>query len=392
PACSKPTRPPAQYDHICLDMNQILHYAIRKLGKSNSEKKMYRFMFRLLDEVFLLARPVKSVVFAFDGPAPFAKFNLQRSRRTRDTVSNQLSPGTEFMTSMEEVVSVYLLQRLRRPAFANLTYYISDAETPGEGEIKIIQWINRYLSMVNSNDSIALYSADSDMVVQAMCINITNHVYIMQREHAKTNLCNISSIINTIARSSLESHALELSTDAVRAEVLNHVFLLLLRGNDYLPSLGATAKINTMQTYRLAFLSQMSTADRQLFRDDVSRFNYPALYLLMQSFGHDRHAASNNDFLGPYSLADVLTKLLYFQKLAFVWDDVIAHSAPPSSPCAIALLPCPSEQLLVVPLGRQGLSPRLIPAQEILHVFPYPSYRCVYVCVRAHLPACGCIG
>eukprot|EP01031_Cornospumella_fuschlensis_P030385 gene30385-36713_t len=346
-------------------MNQILHSAIRKLGKSNNEKKMYGFMFFVLDEVFRLARPTKSVVFAFDGPAPFAKLNLQRSRRTKDSVANQLSPGTAFMEDMEEIMLAYLLQRLRRPQFEKLNYYISGAETPGEGEIKIIQWVNRFLPKDGCDDSIVLYGADSDMVVQAMCVNTTRKVFVIQSDPAKINLCNVSTIVNTIVGGNLGANPCE---ESVRAEVLNHVFLLLLRGNDYLPSLGGTSKINSLQVYRKAFQSSMD--DRRLFREGVSKFNYAALFQLMQSFGQDRHDISNSNFVGPFSLSDVLIKLLYFRNQAFVWDEyVLEHSAGGQA----SSLPCPPEQLLVVPLSCQGLPARHIPAEQIVSSFPFPS-------------------
>jgi hypothetical protein len=43
----------------------------------------------------------KSVVFAFDGSAPFAKLEVQRSRREVDITRAEISPGTSYSRKLQ---------------------------------------------------------------------------------------------------------------------------------------------------------------------------------------------------------------------------------------------------------------------------------------------------
>ncbi|CAN0559394.1 unnamed protein product, partial [Ectocarpus sp. 12 AP-2014] len=94
------------FDHVCIDMNQILHVAMRK---ARDEDHAIRRIFRDVNLTLKRCPPRKSVVFAFDGSAPLAKLLVQRSRRENSKRNSKyrmsalhLSPGTKFM---EDVAS-----------------------------------------------------------------------------------------------------------------------------------------------------------------------------------------------------------------------------------------------------------------------------------------------
>ena len=50
-------------------------------------------------------------------PAPFAKLQTQRNRRISSPENSLITPGTDFMNAMDDVVLCYVLQRARRPLF-----------------------------------------------------------------------------------------------------------------------------------------------------------------------------------------------------------------------------------------------------------------------------------
>ena len=114
-------------DHVCIDMNHIVHSSFRS---TSTVKHCISRIFCLVDNVFKYVQPTKSLVFAFDGPAPFAKLQTQRSKRKSSPESALITPGTDFMKSMDDVIMTYVLQRISR--FSNVTIFVSDSNIPGD--------------------------------------------------------------------------------------------------------------------------------------------------------------------------------------------------------------------------------------------------------------------
>jgi 5'-3' exonuclease len=68
-------------DHLCIDMNQVIHSCIRSktpTALQRNGKRIYSELDSILSSVF----PKKSLVLVFDGPAPFAKLQTLRSLRS----------------------------------------------------------------------------------------------------------------------------------------------------------------------------------------------------------------------------------------------------------------------------------------------------------------------
>ena len=63
-----------------------------------------------LDKILRLVEPIKSLVLTFDGPAPFAKLQTQRNRRISNPENSLITPGTDFMNAMDDVITCYVLQ------------------------------------------------------------------------------------------------------------------------------------------------------------------------------------------------------------------------------------------------------------------------------------------
>ena len=72
---------PYKVDHLCIDMNQIIHSAL-KMALKGEQKKFMTKIFKDMDKILDNVQPTKNLVLAFDGPAPFAKLQTQRNRRT----------------------------------------------------------------------------------------------------------------------------------------------------------------------------------------------------------------------------------------------------------------------------------------------------------------------
>ncbi len=126
------------FDIVCVDMNQVLHVAVRN---SKTEEKAIKSVLMQLNRYYKICKPRKAVVLAFDGSAPLAKMLSQRRRRISETAKQHdrdrlsrllLSPGTDFMKKASEAVQLDAAWRIvSYPQFKNVRFFISGADIPG---------------------------------------------------------------------------------------------------------------------------------------------------------------------------------------------------------------------------------------------------------------------
>ncbi|CAF3363356.1 unnamed protein product [Rotaria sp. Silwood1] len=219
-----------EFDNLYLDMNEIIYSSARSNNGSETknEDEIILSIFNCIDRIFSIVRPRKLLYMAIDGVAPRAKLNNQRTKRflqAQDTIEknkqierrkreilanggllpqdhdqkeqikpfdeNCITPGTPFMSKLSDCLLYYIYNRMNKnPAWQSIIVIFSNANEPGEGEHKIIDFIRRQRTQpdYDNNTHHVLYGTDADLILLGLTLDEC-HVTIMRKELKPTEQC-----------------------------------------------------------------------------------------------------------------------------------------------------------------------------------------------------------
>ena len=185
----------SKYHNLYLDCNSIVYDAVHELKEElynqslteiNKRSLIIERTLEKIKEYIHTINPSNTVFIAFDGVAPAAKMNQQKSRRTRTATlsklikntdnlksewdTTQITPGTVFMDE---------LSKRARDIFNTPTEYnlnnliVSPGDESGEGEHKIFEYI-RNNSKEHEMQYTIIYGLDADLIMLSI-----NHLKIV---------------------------------------------------------------------------------------------------------------------------------------------------------------------------------------------------------------------
>jgi 5'-3' exoribonuclease 2 len=197
-----------EFDNLYVDMNGLIHPCSHPEDREapTTEEEMYINITYYVDRLVAAVRPRNLLFLAIDGVAPRAKMNQQRSRRFRSAQeaeekrklkrqvldemaslgyevshekekissewdSNVITPGTDFMFKLSDVLRFYLLYKMNHdPYWKSIKVIVSDASVPGEGEHKIMDFIRceRTQPFYNPNLHHVIHGLDADLIMLAL--------------------------------------------------------------------------------------------------------------------------------------------------------------------------------------------------------------------------------
>lgn len=250
-------------DNLYLDCNSIIYDSYNKM---NFDKLTETVAVSIIKEVIVkieeyiqLIQPSKTVIVAFDGVAPVAKLEQQRSRRYKSSYQNEISklifkkekedvwnttaitPGTKFMEELNTMVSSHF--NTKNPN--NLNIIVSGSNKTGEGEHKLFEYI-RSNPEKHLTEFTVIYGLDADLIMLSVNhLPICPNIYLFREtphfiQSIDSSLEPESSYYLDIPEFAISltkfmNNDKELTTQQQKNKVYDYIFLCFFLGNDFLP-------------------------------------------------------------------------------------------------------------------------------------------------------------
>ena len=280
PTGGRERAPERSADVVAFDLNSMLHNALRN---SRTEDQAIVRVFSMLHATLRSIRVRSTVVLALDGAAPLAKIETQRKRRVQSSRRAKRSrgvsglcatPGTKFMARLESALTYWCCSELGTRRARHLAFELSGSDVPGEGEVKIIDWVLTRSASSDVHDVIFV-GADGDLVLQALTISGINAFVL--RESATPKAAGVGVCVSTFRSSLARARGIREPTTIDDLEALA---CFTFMGNDYLPKV-REASFERLWRSLCALRRQRELLGERLLREDRT-FNPRMLSALMR--------------------------------------------------------------------------------------------------------------
>lgn len=255
---------PIKVDNLYLDCNSIIYEAFYKMDVTTINEEVSNVIIsrtiQIIKEYINTLKPTERLMIAFDGVAPVAKLEQQRSRRFKSLYQNSLSrlihkttapdpwnttcitPGTLFMKMLDEKVTY----AFSNPSIFNLNHIIiSGSNLHGEGEHKIFEYIRDNPTYHQGFNTI-IYGLDADLIMLSINhLPISKNIYLFREtpefiksinselEPNESYVLDIPELANIITLDM--NNGEELTTKQQKNRIYDYIFLCFFLGNDFMP-------------------------------------------------------------------------------------------------------------------------------------------------------------
>ena len=272
-------------DNFYLDSNSIIYDCLRKQSEEYDgddgkfEKSLLVNIEKQLKIYINIVKPKHMTYIAFDGVAPVAKLEQQRTRRYKSYLLGHISknidskykktwdrtaitPGTNFM----EKLGKFLITRFKK----NKSVIVSTSNEPGEGEHKIFQYIRDNKSH-HSKTTTLIYGLDADLIM--LCLNhlqLCKKIFLYREtpefvksidaslepnEHYFLDIPELGEKIISEMSGFRESNEMDMKN-----RLYDYILLAFFLGNDFLPHFPSmNIRTNGMNILLTAYINTICT-------------------------------------------------------------------------------------------------------------------------------------
>tara|TARA_B100000886_G_scaffold338333_1_gene300929 strand:+ start:9426 stop:11021 length:1596 start_codon:yes stop_codon:yes gene_type:complete len=256
-----------EINNLYFDSNSIVYDVLRMISKdyekykndAKFEEDLISGVCKQLDAYIDEIKPNNQVFIAFDGVAPVAKLEQQRTRRYKSMMEKKIfnnlfgeknewnktaiTPGTNFMEKLNNGVSNYY--KGKEKSYNINKFIFSGSDEPGEGEHKLFQHIRDY-EKKHAEQVTVIYGLDADLIM--LCLNhlrISKQIYLYREtpEFVKSINSSINPNESYLLDIPLLSQEIILqmnngkkpSSKQETNKLYDYIFLCFFMGNDFLP-------------------------------------------------------------------------------------------------------------------------------------------------------------
>lgn len=222
-----------EIDILCFDFNCLIHFCKQKaiLDQSNIRNQEEILIIEVIRYTLYICNVIqpKQIYISMDGSVPYAKMKQQRARRfmkkSEGFDSNKISPGTAFMSKLSARIKNFMtIGWMSRKTKC----YFSDVNVPGEGEAKIMKFLNEH-----KQSNVVIYGLDADLIILSMLKS--NHRIRLMRESDDEHEFDFLNI-NNLKKSILNAYVVPISNDPDEF-FKDFAALSCLGGNDFVEPL-----------------------------------------------------------------------------------------------------------------------------------------------------------
>ena len=257
-----------EIDHFYFDFNCLIYHCYHNLDYQKMlpkslverQRELIQEVLKYTKHIIDIVKPRKSVMICIDGVVPMAKMHQQRLRRYKGPIlkewendlkrkyglyqeelldTNQITPGTPFMSLLGESIE----DAIKRQYFGKIPVNFSGANSPGEGEHKVMNHIRSV--KIGRDEKICIYGLDADLIMLALTL-VDNRVWLIREnmhvgkgdrsgDFLYVSVGNLSDLIFTEMKSIMfDKYKIPVNT-LVKGRLINdYVFMGFLLGNDFL--------------------------------------------------------------------------------------------------------------------------------------------------------------
>jgi len=215
----------------------------KQMTPEEMETKAFNMICNKIDEIVRITNPKKYLYLAVDGVPGLSKQTQQRQRRfksAKNPLNNQfgfdpncITTGTAFMERLGKHLFAFIKKK-KKYEWSRLQVIYNDMHCPGEGEHKIVRWIETE----NGLQSCTIVSPDADLIMLSLTLQKLKKIYIFRENifddfDAEYFFVDINAlracILNDMRYQSIEYPFEE------KKVLKDYVVFNFLIGNDFLP-------------------------------------------------------------------------------------------------------------------------------------------------------------
>jgi hypothetical protein len=284
------------YDNLLIDCNYLIHYLIYKcINQKEFDKKIYNFINNLLNLIIIKNR----ILLVFDGkydkkfvvnPKQLTIENRTKYLKQSDDFDKQeIKPKSEIILNFKSTL-IESLEQIKKINKKKFEVIVNDDYIDGEADIKILEIINDC-----KDKSYCLLSKDTDMILISYSLILKNNIEIDIIFSLRPLLfVDINKIV--VKYSNFKN---------------DYILLLLLLGNDFLPSashIDYNILINSYQKYKLHFKKKIIYKNKIINKNLIIFITY---YIINKNIKFNNNMINNERFVAYYN--NLLWTLNYYK-------------------------------------------------------------------------------